>query len=118
MILSLIISVVALYFIVLAIWKLKNNKINKSYFIWWLFFWLIVIILFWWPNLTSQLANTLGIGRGADFVLYISVLLLFYGQFKLYLQINKLTDNQAEIVRQISLNNVKKVDEKSISNNS
>ncbi|PIZ99819.1 MAG: hypothetical protein COX77_00380 [Candidatus Komeilibacteria bacterium CG_4_10_14_0_2_um_filter_37_10] len=115
MILSLIISLLGIYSIVSFYWKLKNGKINRQYFTWWLFFWLVVIILFWWPNISSGVANYLGIGRGADFVLYISVLLLFYSQFKLYLQLNKLMNNQAVIVQQLAINQAKD-HEKSISN--
>ena len=58
---------------------------------------------FWWPNGTTILANNLGIGRGADLILYISIVILFYLVFKLHVKLESVGRDIAKVVRQDSL---------------
>ena len=70
---------------------------------WWLFFWIIAIIAVWVPDFLTKIANILGIGRGADLVLYVSVVAVFYLIFKIYVRLEKIERNITKIVRKDSL---------------
>ena len=70
---------------------------------WWLFFWIIAIIAVWVPDFLTKIANILGIGRGADLVLYVSVVAVFYLIFKIYVRFEKIERNITKIVRKDSL---------------
>ena len=71
----------------------------------------VVVVIF--PQLTTRIAQMLGIGRGADVVVYVSVALLFYLVFRLYLFIQDLRQDISEIIPKLSL---RRKDEKSSKN--
>jgi hypothetical protein len=55
------------------------------------------------PDLSNRLAHSVGIGRGADLVLYLSTLFLFVVSFSLYLRSRRLEDALAMLVRELSI---------------
>ena len=71
----------------------------------------VVVVIF--PQLTTRIAQMLGIGRGADVVVYVSVALLFYLVFRLYVFIQDLRQDISEIITKLSL---RRKDEKSSKN--
>jgi len=70
---------------------------------WWLIFWIIAVVAVWVPDFLTKIANILGIGRGADLVLYVSVVAVFYLIFKIYVRFEKIERNITKIVRKDSL---------------
>jgi len=70
---------------------------------WWLIFWIIAVVAVWVPDFLTKIANILGIGRGADLVLYVSVVAVFYLIFKIYVRLEKIERNITKIVRKDSL---------------
>lgn len=61
----------------------------------------IVFILF--PDITNQLANRLGVGRGADLVFYTSIIIFWFVILKLYARIRKLEQLLTTILRNKAL---------------
>jgi small membrane protein len=59
------------------------------------------IIIF--PNATSSLAHLLGIGRGADLIMYLSLLISFYLIFRLYVALARLEQAITALVRALAL---------------
>lgn len=57
-----------------------------------------------WPSVTNTLANWLGVGRGADLVFYVSILLFWFVALKLYARVRKLEQMLTQIIRQDALN--------------
>jgi hypothetical protein len=57
------------------------------------------------PELTQRIANKLGVGRGADLVFYISIMLFWFLILKLYARLRKLEQNFTEYIRKDALNN-------------
>ncbi len=76
-----------------------------SEFLLWLIFWLTAEVAVWIPDLTTKVANILGIGRGADLVFYLSITLLFYLIFRIYVKIEKIERDITKVVREDALNN-------------
>jgi hypothetical protein len=55
------------------------------------------------PELSTTIANFFGVGRGADFLFYISHLLLFFIVFKFYLANRSLNARLTRLVQQLAL---------------
>ena len=51
------------------------------------------------PELTNQIAKRIGVGRGADLVFYLSILLFWFVVLRLYVRIRKLEQIFTEIIR-------------------
>ena len=83
--------------------RLRSSELSIIGFIFWsgIFGLAAIVVLF--PGLTSGLARALGIGRGSDVVLYISIILLFYLVFRLYIYIEDLRHDITKIVKKIAL---------------
>ena len=69
----------------------------------WILLWLAAAISIADPGILVVLAKFLGIGRGADLVLYVSILVTFVGFFLMYLRYRRLSDQLTEIVRHLAI---------------
>jgi hypothetical protein len=59
------------------------------------------------PELTTKLANLVGVGRGTDLILYLCVIAFFLAFMVLYAKVRNLEAAQTELVRQLALANAK-----------
>lgn len=59
------------------------------------------------PRELSLLANSLGIGRGVDLLVYVSILTLFYLVFRIYVFLENLRHEITELIRKIALKSEK-----------
>ena len=55
------------------------------------------------PDLATQVANWFGVGRGADFLFYVSHLLLLFIAFMYYLRFRELESRLTNLVRHIAI---------------
>lgn len=69
----------------------------------WLIFWIAASAVAIQPNLTARAAELFGVGRGADFVVYLSLALLFFVVFRLMVKIEKLNREITAVVRKDAL---------------
>lgn len=65
----------------------------------WLVFWAAVIVVAVHPTTTDRLANMLGVGRGVDTAMYLSLLLIFYLLFRSFAKIEDMDRQLTRIVR-------------------
>ena len=103
MLIQLLITVLALSALVGVLRRFKCGAISKLGLILWLILWVGAILLVWNPISTNRLAAFLGVGRGADAVFYISVILLFYAVFRIFGKIENLEHQLSELVKKIAL---------------
>ena len=61
------------------------------------------LIVTWIPDVASRAADFFGVGRGADLVVYLALLLLFGLVFQLYVSHVKLQRELTELVRKDAL---------------
>ncbi len=59
-----------------------------------------------WPDLTNTIAKFFGVGRGADLVFYMSILIFWFIIVKLFDRIRKLEQVITELVRKDAMENV------------
>ncbi len=68
--------------------------------------WFLSFVFILSPDLTMQAANLLGIGRGADLVLYVFAILFIVTFFYFYARFRTLESQLTEIVRHIALSDL------------
>ena len=69
----------------------------------WSVVWLVAAVAIAWPESTALVAHVLGIGRGADFVLYCFVVLMLVGFFAIYMRFRRLEAHITLLTRQLAL---------------
>jgi hypothetical protein len=61
------------------------------------------IIFILWPDITNMIAKKLKVGRGADLIFYISILIFWFVIMKLYTRIRRLEQSFTDMVREDAL---------------
>ena len=91
-------------FILFSVWqKRKEGLLGPKGMVFWIIFWLAVGTVVVWPNIVQKIADNFGIGRGADFVIYISIAVIFYLLFKLHVKVEGLRRDLTVIARKDAL---------------
>jgi small membrane protein len=81
----------------------KQRRMAPLDFFFWGLVWIGTASIIVFPDATSFLAHLLGIGRGADLIIYLSLLVSFYLVFRLYATIARLEQAITALVRAIAL---------------
>ena len=87
---------------------------RKRIAVMWLSIWTLGALAIIWPRSTMLVARWLGIGRGADLLLYSSVLLMLVGFFYIYTRFRRMDHAITLLVRQLAIEraqNAKSADE-------
>lgn len=87
----------------LAVIWFRQQKIGAMALLLWLFLWtgFAVVVLF--PETAVVLAHLLGISRGVDLALYLSVILVFFLLFRIYVRLERVDLQITQIVRAVAL---------------
>lgn len=94
-------------FAIFSIYKKKSqHRLGIKGLVFWVFFWIVADIAVLWPNSTTIIANKFGIGRGTDFVFYISIAIIFFLLFKLHIKIESVSRDVTEVVRKNALEKI------------
>ena len=86
-----------------AFLRFREKVITAPLFIFWSLIWTVALLVVLSPPITSKLASLFGIGRGVDVIVYISLALLFYSIFRIYVMIEDLRHEITYLVRHIAL---------------
>jgi small membrane protein len=101
------IQFVLLAFVLAALAKVihssQQRRMRTLNFLFWTLVWLGTASIIIFPDATSFVAHILGIGRGADLIIYASLLVSFYLIFRIHLMLARLEQEITEIVRAIAL---------------
>ena len=102
-------SLFALFAIVSVVKKKQETLLGSKGTIFWIVFWLSASVFVWWPNSTVILANYLGIGRGTDLILYVSLVIIFFVLFRLHIKIESIGRDITKVVRKEALEENSKI---------
>jgi hypothetical protein len=64
---------------------------------------LILSCIFVFPQVSQILASFFGIGRGVDFILYVSIIILFFTVLNIYFRLEKLREEISNLNRALTL---------------
>lgn len=84
--------------------KFKEKNLTLKELVGWVIFWLTVAVIIALPQSTGFFATILGVGRGTDVVIYISIILIFYLIFKIQVRFEKIERDITKIVRDKAIN--------------
>lgn len=88
--------------------KWRSKDIGLKEFFGWTGLWLAIGVVAVYPKTASLLALQVGVGRGADLVIYLSLLLVFYLLFRVFVRLEKMEREITKIVTIVALKEEKK----------
>jgi small membrane protein len=94
------VSIISLYYLI----RLRKTVLDMAIVVLLMGAAILFILM---PDLTNRIANALGVGRGADLLYYICILLFSFALLKLYARIRRLENQFTELVREDALRNPK-----------
>lgn len=101
------IQLIFLAIVILALgftWRrVKQNAIRSGEGLLWAGVWIAIGIVVLIPEITSRIANAFGVGRGADFVVYGSIIVLFLLVFQSHIAAQRLERALTELVSRQAL---------------
>ncbi len=97
-----------LWFILLLalLWTWRRGRqgaLRRSEVFVWSVVWIGIAFIIWRPEVTNLLANVVGVGRGADLMLYAAVIVLLLLVFHLHIAHDRLERQLTELVRREAL---------------
>lgn len=104
---QVIIVVFALYALSRAVLRFRSGELHLGQVALWSTFWVGVIVVAVMPQTTSWVASAVGVGRGADLVIYVSLIALFYAVFRLFVRIEQMERHITGLVREVGLRDAK-----------
>lgn len=92
--------------------RFRGGNLSLFGFLFWTFLFGLAIGVVLFPELTGNIARSAGIGRGADAVIYTSIVLIFYLVFRLYVYLQDIRQEITTLIRKLALKELKKRDDK------
>ena len=86
-----------------AIQRFRHGDLAASGLFYWIIFWFAAGAIVIKPDSTFYFARLLGIGRGADLVVYLALVLLFFLVFRLMTNLERQKKEITELTRQLAL---------------
>jgi len=80
-----------------------RRRISRRLGFAWILLWVGASIGIVAPNILVRAAHLLGIGRGVDLVLYVSILAFFIAFFLVYLRFRRLDEQLTQIIRHLAI---------------
>lgn len=102
-IIQIFISVFALFAISRVVIQFRKGGLTIGLMLFWATFWLAAIGITLSPQTTDIFAKFVGVGRGADFIIYVSLVVIFYLIFRVYIKIESVEKDITKLVRKLAL---------------
>lgn len=99
---------IALFYFFVTLLRYHEGKITLRELLLWESIWAAIAFISILPITVNFFANLIGVGRGVDLVLYLSIIALFYLMFKIYMKIDKVEREITAIVRELAIRDKKK----------
>lgn len=94
-------------FVILVVWRTwrrcARKELSGREAVGWTGLWTLVLLASLWPKATDVLAQLVGISRGADLLVFISVMALFTLVSWLLVRVEKLERSLTQVVREEAL---------------
>ena len=109
----LLIQFILIIFFLVAIIKVidryRANDLPIWGMIYWVLFWLVAGIIVVLPDTTFYFARLAGISRGADLIVYVALVLIFFMIFRLLVKVDGLNKDITKLTRKMALDEEKKL---------
>ena len=102
-IIQLIALGMAVFALLIAYLRLREKKLTVRGFLLWSFLWVSVVVVAFLPGVTSYLSDFVGIERGIDVLVYLSIVVMLYLIFRLNIKFEDTERRLTKIVRELAL---------------
>lgn len=102
MLIQIVILIFLLFVISRLVLRYRERRISLISLVIWFIFWILVAVVVIWPESANRLADILGVGRGADVIVYFALLAIFYFIFRILIKFEQIEREIATLVRKIS----------------
>lgn len=109
MVIQILLIVFFLFALIKVVGRFRAGDLTKGGLIWWSLFWIAAAAVVLLPNSSAYFAKLVGIGRGADLVVYLSLAAIFFILFKLMIKIESLNKDITKLARKIALKDDKDI---------
>lgn len=100
---SYILAVIMAFLVVKTTKKWRDGHLSFAETMAWDAFWVVVAVIAFIPRVTTTVANAVGVGRGADLLVYLALLALFYVAFRLYNKVERIEEDITSLVRELAI---------------
>lgn len=98
----ILMAIVAALLVVSIVAVLRGAATKRESLVW-ISLWLAAAVAIAWPSVTRDIARLLGIGRGADLVLYCAVVVMMVGFLMIYIRLRHVRRELTLLVRHIAI---------------
>lgn len=91
-----------------VILRFKGGNLSLAGLLFWSVSFGLAAFFVIFPIYTSEIARSLGIGRGVDVIIYASIIILFYLVFRLYVYMQDIRKEITDLVKKIALKDIQK----------
>lgn len=105
---QILLSTLIIFVITRTFIAYKKGSLSGGFTFLWIIFWLGGLFLIWQQQLAIEIAHRLGISRGVDLVIYVSLIIIFYLIYRLMVWMNEIDRKITELVRKIALKGKKR----------
>jgi hypothetical protein len=81
----------------------RSRSLNRGALVFWILVFGGILVVLLVPSVSGFVARVLGVGRGADVIMYGSICLLFYLVFGVYVRIENLQRRMTRMLRMLAL---------------
>lgn len=99
----IVLTITAVLGFVWAIGRFRKQYLSTMAMLAWGALWLAVGVVALIPELTNRLADFLGIGRGADVVVYIAIVVIIALLFRMSVRLEQLDRAITKVTRELAL---------------
>ncbi len=86
--------------------KVIQDKASIIKIAFWLIFWLVALFVIWLPtDVIDKFGELVGVGRGIDVLVYLSIIFLFYNNLRLRSKIDNIQKDITKITRRVAKDN-------------
>ena len=114
LLIQILLVIFFLFALIKVIGRFRVGELSKKGVLLWSLFWIAAAIVVLVPNSTAYFAELVGIGRGADLVVYVALAGVFFIIFRLMVKIEMLNRDITKLTRRISLTDTDLVKEEVI----
>lgn len=107
MIFQLFLVVFSLYAIARSVRQYLRKDVSKYWVGVWSALWIVVLAVALMPQATDRIAEGVGVGRGADLLVYLAVTFLLYAVLRIIIRQQKMSEEITELVRSIAIDRAK-----------
>lgn len=105
---QILLIIFALFALLRTYRQYRAETISRYWLFLWSGLWLLVIAAALWPQTTDLIAQSVGVERGADLLVYIAVVVLAYLEYRSMMRQERLHREMTELIRKVAIDRAHK----------